>query len=178
MPVYWASLVAQWSRVYLQCRRHELDPQVGKIPLEGMVFPTTIFLLDNPMDREAWGVVVQTQLNNWARMPVYWIICYCLVAQLCPTLCDPMVSRTPGFLILYFPWSLLKLMSIELIKSSNHLIPCCRLLLLPSIFPSIKVFSDESTLHIKWANWELQFSFSLPNENSELISFSIDWFDL
>ena len=100
------------------------------------------------------------------------------IAQLCPTLCNPMDNRTPGFLVLYFPWSLLKLMSIELIKSSNHLIPCCRLLLLPSIFPSIKVFSDESALPIKWANWELQFSFNLPSENSGLISFGIDWFDL
>ena len=76
-------------------------------------------------------------------------------------------------------WSLLKLMSIALVMPSNHLILCRPLLLPPSIFPSIRVFSKESVLHIRWPRyWSFSFSISPPNEYSELISFSIDWFDL
>ena len=71
-------------------------------------------------------------------------------------------------------WSLLKLMSIELVVPSNHLI-LCRPLLLPSFFPSIRVFSNESALRIRWSKY---WSFSTSNEYSELISFKTDWFDL
>ena len=75
--------------------------------------------------------------------------------------------------------SLLKLLSIELVMLSNHLILCHPLLLLPSIFPSIRVFSSESLLHIRWPkNWHLSFSISPSNEHSGLISFRVDWFDL
>ena len=75
--------------------------------------------------------------------------------------------------------SLLKLMSIELVMPSNHLILCCSLLLLPSIFPSIRVFSKESVLCIRWPKyWSFSFSISPSNEDSGLISFSIDWLDL
>ena len=75
--------------------------------------------------------------------------------------------------------SLLKLMSIELVTPSNHLILCRPLLLLPSIFPSIKVFSDESALPIRWPkDWSFSFSISPSNEYSGLISFRIDWLDL
>ena len=74
--------------------------------------------------------------------------------------------------------SLLKLMSIELMMPSNHLILCPPLLLLPSIFPSIRVFSNES-VHIMWPKyWSFSFSISPSNEYSGLISFRIDWFDL
>ena len=74
--------------------------------------------------------------------------------------------------------SLLKFMSIELVMPSNHLI-ICRPLLLPSIFPSIRVFSNESVLCIKWPKyWSFGFSISPSNEYSGLISFRIDWFDL
>ena len=76
-------------------------------------------------------------------------------------------------------WSLLKLMSIESVKPSNHLILCCPLLLLPSIFPIIKVFSNESVLCIRWLNyWSFSFSISPSNEYSGLISFRMDWVDL
>ena len=80
---------------------------------------------------------------------------------------------------LSFPvsWSLLKLLSTESVMPSNHLILCRRLLLLPSIFPSIRVFSSESVLHIRWPKY-WSFSFSPSNEYSGLISFRIDWFDL
>ena len=75
--------------------------------------------------------------------------------------------------------SLLKLMPIELVMPSNHLILCHPLLLLPSIFPSIKVFSNESLLHIRWSkDWNFSFSISPSNEYSELTSIRIDWFDL
>jgi len=75
--------------------------------------------------------------------------------------------------------SLLKLISIELVMPSNHFILCCPLILLPSIFPSIRVFTNESTLCIRWPKY-LSFSFSISpsNEYSGLISFRTDWFDL
>ena len=70
-------------------------------------------------------------------------------------------------------------MSIELVMPSNHLILYCPLLLLPSIFPSIRVFSNDSALHIRWPKyWSFSFSISPPNEYSGLISFRMDWFDL
>ena len=75
--------------------------------------------------------------------------------------------------------SLLKLMSIELVMPSNHVILCCPLLLLPSIFPSIRVFSSESALHIRWPKyWSFSFSISPSDEYSGPISFRTDWLDL
>ena len=75
--------------------------------------------------------------------------------------------------------SLLKLMSIELVMPSNHLILCCPLLLLPSFFPSISVFSNESVLHIRWPKyWSFSFKISPSNEYLGLISFRMDWLDL
>ena len=75
--------------------------------------------------------------------------------------------------------SLLKFMSTESVMPSNHLILCCPLLLPPSIFPSIRVFSSESILHIRWPKyWSFSFSVSPSNEYSELISFRMDWLDL
>ena len=75
--------------------------------------------------------------------------------------------------------SFLKLMSVESVMPSNHLIFCCVLLLLPSVLPSIKVFSSESVLLIRWPKyWSFSFSISHSNEYSGLISFRIDWFDL
>ena len=75
--------------------------------------------------------------------------------------------------------SLLKLMSIELVIPSNHLILCCPLLLLPSVFPSIRVFSSESVLPIRWPKyWSFSFSISPSSEYSGLISFRMEWLDL
>ena len=72
-----------------------------------------------------------------------------------------------------------KPMSIESVMPSNHLILCCPLLLLPSIFPSIRVFSNKSVLHIRWPKcWNFSFSIRLSNEYSALISFRMDWLDL
>ena len=99
------------------------------------------------------------------------------VAQSCPTLCDPIDFSKPAFLSIANSWSLLKLMSIVLVMPSNHLILCCLLLLLLSVFPSIRVFSSESVLHNRWPKY-WSFSISPSNEYTGLISFSIDWFDL
>ena len=102
-------------------------------------------------------------------------------------------SRSVVFCLFATPWtvacqaslsitnfqSLLKLMSIMLVMPSNHLILCHPLLLLPSIFPSIRVFSSESALRIRWPNyWSFSFSISPPSEYSGLISFRMDWLDL
>ena len=76
-------------------------------------------------------------------------------------------------------WSLSKLMSIESVMWSNHLILCCPLLLLPSTFPSIRIFSNESALHIRWPKyWSFSFNISPSNGHSGLISFRMDWLDL
>ena len=93
--------------------------------------------------------------------------------------CDLMDCSAPGFLSITHSQSLLKLISIESVMQSNHLILCCPLLLLTSIFPSIRVFSDESVLHIRWPNsWNFSFNISPSNEYSGLISFRMDWLDL
>ena len=89
----------------------------------------------------------------------------------------PWTAACPAFIT--NSWGLLKLMSIELVIPSNHLILCHPLLLLPSIFPSIRVFSNESALCIRWPKyWSFSFSISPSNEYSGLISFRMDWLDL
>ena len=89
-----------------------------------------------------------------------------------------MDCSTPGFPITSSQ-TVLKLMSIRSVMTSNHLILCCPLLLLPSIFPSIRVFSSESALRIRWPNyWSFSFSISPPSEYSGLISFRMNWLDL
>ena len=81
--------------------------------------------------------------------------------------------------VLHYSWSLLKFMSIESVMLSNHLILCCPLLFLPSIFPSIRVFSSESAVRIRWTEyWSFSFSINPSNEYSGLISLRIDCFDL
>ena len=101
------------------------------------------------------------------------------VAQSCPTLCDTVDCSTQGILSIPNSCSLLKLMSIESVMPSNHLILCHPLLLLPLVFPSIRVFSSESVLHVRWPKyWSFSFSISPSSEYSGLISFRINWFDL
>ena len=88
-------------------------------------------------------------------------------------------GSTPASLSISIFWSLLKVMSIKLVMSSNHLILFCPLLLPPSIFPTIKVFSNESVLHNRWPKyWSFSFSISPSNEYLGLISFRTDWLDL
>ena len=112
-------------------------------------------------------------------MPLLPYMSVCLVTQSCPTLHDPMDCSTPGLPVHTNSQSLPRLISIELVMPSNHLILCCPLLFLPSIFPSIRVFSNESALHIRWPKyWSFSFSISPSNEYSGLISFRMDWPDL
>ena len=97
------------------------------------------------------------------------------VAQSCLTLCNPMDCSTPDFPVHHHSQSLLKLMSIESVMPSNHFILCCPLLLLPAIFPSIRVFSNESVFLIRWPKyWSFSFNISPCSEHSGLISFGMD----
>ena len=101
-----------------------------------------------------------------------------VAVQSCLTLCHPIDCNTPGFRVLHYLPEIAKLMS-ELMTSSNHLVLCCPLLLLPSTFPSIRVFSSESVLRIRWPKyWSFSSSISSSHEYSGLISFRIDWLDL
>ena len=101
------------------------------------------------------------------------------VAQSCLTLCDPWTAVHQASLSIANSQSLLKLMSIDLVIPSNHLILCHPLLLPPSIFASFRVFSNESVLCIRWPKyWSFSFSISPSNKYSGLISFSMDWLDL
>ena len=114
------------------------------------------------MDRGAWWAVVQ----------------FSSVAQLCLNLCDPWTASRHASLTITNSRSLLKLMPIESVMSSNHLILYRPLLLPPSIFPSIRVFSNESVPHIRWPKyWSFSFSISPSNECSGLISFRMDFSD-
>ena len=100
------------------------------------------------------------------------------VAQPCLTLCDPMNHRTPGLPVHHQLPEFTQLMSIESVMPSKHLILCCPLLP-PSIFPSIRVFSNVSALCIRWPEyWSFSFSISPSKEHPGLISFRMDWLDL
>ena len=101
----------------------------------------------------------------------------CSVTKPCPAICNPMDCSMPGFPVLHY--QMLKLMSIESVMPSYHLILCHPLLLLPLIFPSIRIFSSVSALCTRWPkNWSFSFSISPSSEYSVFISFWIDWFDL
>ena len=106
-------------------------------------------------------------------------MCCCAVTQLCPTLYNSMDCSMPGFSVIQYPQSLFKLMSTKSMMPSNHLILCSPLLLLPSTFPGIRVFSNELSLCIRRSmDWSFNFSISSSNKYSGLISFRVDWFDL
>ena len=116
---------------------------------------------------------------SWSLFKLMSIKLMMLSNHLILTLCFPIDCRPQAFMSFTISWSLLKLMSIKLMMLSNHLILCCPCLLLPSIFPTIRVFSSELTLHIRWPKyWSFSFSISPSKEYSGLISFRIDWFDL
>ena len=101
------------------------------------------------------------------------------LAQSCLTVCDPVDAAHQASLSFTISWSLLKLMSIKSVMPSNHLTLCHPLLLLPSLVPSLRVFSNESALHVRWSEyWSFRFSISPSNEYSGLVSFRMDCFDL
>ena len=138
--------------------------------------------LGDPMDRGTWWAIVlrvaesQMQVSTDAcNLAVPRGYC-CSVSKSCPTLYDPMDCSSPGFLSFTITRSLLKLMSIESVMPSNQFILYQPLLLLLSNFPSIKVFTNEIVLCIRWPKyWSFSFSINPSKEYSGLISFRIDW---
>ena len=125
-------------------------PGLGRSPGEGNGSPLQYSCLENPMDGGVWWATVHGVAKGRTRLGDFTSL-----------------------------QSSLELMSIVLMMPCNHLILCCLLLLLPSFFPSIRVFSSESALCIRWPKcWSFSFSISSPNEYSGLISFRTDWFDL
>ena len=144
---------------------------------ETLFFRDVIRILDMAPYLHVWhkiSMIFFERANEWIQQ-----FQFSSVTQLCPTLGDPMNHSTPGFPVHHNSWSLPKLMSIESVMPSNHLILCHPLLLLPSIFPSIRVFSNESALLIRWPKyWSFNFNTSPSNEHPGLISFRMDWLDL
>ena len=105
--------------------------------------------------------------------------CCCSVSKSCPTVCDHTDCSLSGFPVLHY-LLVFALTHIHWVSDAiQHLILCCPLLLLPSVFPSIRVFSNESAFPIRWSKyWSFSFSICPSNEYLQLISFRIDWFDL
>ena len=130
--------------------------------------------------------------TEWIRWPctalqelsIYWgrkMLISCSVLSLCCVQLfeTPWTAAHQAFLSITNSWSLLKLMSIESVMPSNHLILSRPLLLLPSIFPSIRVFSNESAVRIRWPKyWSFSFSITPSKEHPGLVSFRLDWLDL
>ena len=125
----------------------------------------------------------QTFLSSYS-MPTYVLILYISAGSVqslshVRLFATPWTAARQASLSITNPCSLLKLMSIESVMPSNYIILCHPLLLLPSIFPSIRVFSTESALHIRWPKyWSFSFNISPSDEYSGLISFRMDWLDL
>ena len=127
--------------------------------------------LPHPPVTEAFFVMLY--LASWRSS-----VQFSSVTQSWPTVCNPWTTACQASLSITNSRSLLKLMSIESVMPFNHLILCCPLLLLPSIFPSIRVFSNESVLSIRWPKyWSFSFSISPSKDYSGLISFRMDWLD-
>ena len=132
----------------------------------------------SPSRKESQSV---TPTNLWSKVPKEWGLCCCccLVAQSCLIFATPWTAAPQASLSFTILQSLFKLKAIESVIPSSHFILCLPLLLLVSIFPSIRVFSNLLTLPIRWPKYQsFNFSISPSNEYSELISFRIDWFDL
>ena len=134
-----------------------LIPGLGRCPGEGYSYPLQYSCQENSMDRGAWWATAHRVAKELDIYNINNIIQYedlhCSVTESCLTLSNPMNCSMPVFLILYYFLKLLKLMSIESVMPSNHLILCRLLLLLPSVFPSIRVFSNEFALHIRWPKY-------------------------
>ena len=124
--------------------------------------------------------ILLPDLKGWEYYLRFWIFFqFSSVTQTYPILWPPWTAAHQASLSITNSWSVSKLMSIKSVMPSKHLILSCPLLLLPSIFPSIRIFSNEPVLHIRWPKyWSFSFSISLSNEYSGLISFRMDWLDL
>ena len=150
-----------------------LIPGSGRSPGEWNGDPLQYFCLENPMDRGTWQVTVYGVAKSWTHFSSIQSISR---VQLFVT---PWTTASQASLSITSSRILLKLISIELVMPSNHLILCLPLLLLPPIPPSIRVFSNESALHIRWPKyWSFSFSISPSNEHPGLISSRMDWLDL
>ena len=141
------------------------------LPMNHLCFPIIIFLSVPHCEK------IEMSCSNW-YITLYLVtpVCFSSVQLLSHVrlFATPWTAACQAFLSITSSWSLLKLMSIESVMPSNHLILCCPLLLLPSIFPSIRVFSNELALHIRWPKyWSFSFSISPSNEYSGLISFGL-----
>ena len=120
------------------------------------------------------------EMSNLKKIKSYNLsVQFSSVAQSCPTLCNPWIAARQASLPITNSQSSLKCMSIESVMPSSHLILCRPLFLLPPIPPSIRVFSNESTLRMRWPQyWSFSFSISPSNEHPGLISYRMDWLDL
>ena len=151
---------------------------------EKMATHSSILAWRIPMDRGArWATVYRaTKSQTWLTHNTHTYIVQFSSVQLlsCVLLfVTPWTAARQASLSITNCQSLLKLKSVESVMPSNHLILCCPLLLLPSIFPSIRVCSNESALRIRWPKyWSFSFNISPSNEYSGLISFRLDWLDL
>ena len=126
-----------------------------------------------------WDAVRCQGPCSYVALPFSSSVQFSSVAQLCPTLCNLVNCSTPGLPVHHHSRSSLKLWSINLVMPFSHLILYRPHLLLPSIFPSIRVFSNESGLHIRWPQyWGFSFRISPSNEHPGLISFRMDWLHL
>ena len=134
----------------------------------------------DPMDCSMPGLPVHHRLTELAQTYVLRLVACMLFAMLLRFCCLHLSCIIPKPVCAFCTYSKYIIeLKIKLVMPSNHLILCCPLLLLPSIFPSIRVFSNESALHIRWPKfWSFSFSISLSNEYSGLIFFRNDWFDL
>ena len=147
-------------------------------PLEKeMAMYSSVSAWDIPWKEEPGGLQSMGSQKSWTWFSnqfssVQSLSCVWLLAT-------PWTAAGQASLSITNSWSPPKPMSIESVMPSNHLILCCPLLLLPSILPSIRVFSNESALHIRWPKyWSFSFSISPSNEHLGLISFRMDWLDL
>jgi len=179
----WMASLTRWTWVWVNSGSWWWTGRPGVLRFMGLQrvghdWATDLIWSDSGFTAEVWNPtcrIAEVCLNS--RMCCY---CCCSVAQLCPTLCDPLDGGTTGFPVLHY--------LLEVCSDSCSLSRwCCLtisssaapLLLLTSIFPSIRVFSNESVLHIRWPKYcSFSFSISPSNEYSGLISFRIDWFDL
>ena len=147
--------------------------------LNGSVWEAVV-LWCNKIHIVAEGSDLEADCPCWVLAPPLWpgFVVVVQSASWFQLFATPWTAARQASLSFTISGSLLRFMSVESVMLSNHLILCCLLLLLPSIFPSIRVLSNESALHIRWTKyWSFSFSNSPSNEYSGLISFRIDWFE-
>ena len=164
-----------------KCRKPGFSLWVGKIPWRRKWQPTPVFLPGKSHGRKSlvsYSPRGRKKLDTTEQLSFFLFISSVQLLSLVRLFATPWTAECQASLSLTNSQSLLKLTSIRLVMLSNHLILCCPLLL-ASVFPSIRVFSNESVLCIRWPKyWSFSFNISPSNEYSGLISFRIDWLDL